>query len=866
MRTSRLVYALFFLSGASGLIYQVVWVREFGNVFGNTIHSASLVIAVFMCGLGLGSYLAGRWADTHRGDGPRTLLRAYGVCELAIALLGLLVSLVLPQLGELAAVTSSYRQDANGWYVLSAGSYVARSAVAVVLLAPITVAMGATLTLLIRCLVLHDVARASWRIALLYGVNTLGAALGSALTALAFIPAAGLAATQWIAVLLNLIASLGALRLATGPPVTAAHPSQAPSDISGEPERAAWALPASGMAIAVSGFAAMGLELVWLRHLECLVGSFQSVFALVLTVVLCGMWLGAVGGGAMQRRFGRPVVLWAITQALFALTALVGLAHSDMAQMTAHVTQVGPAFLAGSEWRRAVVELWINARPILREVGLPAVLMGAVFPLANAVVQRREDVVGRRAGLLYLANTLGAVAGALVAGFLLLPRLGMQDSVSVLVGVGAIGLVPLAIAAWPSRGSHGLPPWPLAWVAAAMVAVSMGLAWWMTLPRDHLVARALWPLIPGERRLSVIEGLTEIVAVTEFPGGERRLMTNGFGMSATSLAAQRYMRAFAHLPLLILEAPKRVLVICFGVGSTAHAVSLHPSVRRLDIVDTSRQILGVAGSFAATNHDVLKHPIARVYVNDGRHHLRMQPVATYALITLEPPPISNAGVASLYSREFYALARSRLEPGGMLTQWLPAYQVPGETVLSMVRAFVDVFPQSVLLSGFGAELILLGVNGPTAEIDPARLDAKLRAAPAVRADLARVQLDGPLEIIGTFAASGAHLDRVSEPYLAVTDARPLPEYAVASRLVAHRLPAELFDVTGVTAWCPTCVTHRVEGLPSYLGFLAQIYRSPLFLEYRSVRTGRGGPENLPPLAAAAHPYFAALVADLAAKR
>src|SRR2546425_5049674 len=152
-----ILYLIFFLSGASGLIYQVVWVREFGNVFGNTIHSASLVIAVFMCGLGVGSYLAGRWADRRYAERPGSLLVAYGRVELVIAAFGLLVTLLLPRLGELSAATSSYTRDANGWYVLSFGSYLTRYAVAVVLLAPITMLMGSTLTLLIRHLVRHDV-------------------------------------------------------------------------------------------------------------------------------------------------------------------------------------------------------------------------------------------------------------------------------------------------------------------------------------------------------------------------------------------------------------------------------------------------------------------------------------------------------------------------------------------------------------------------------------------------------------------------------------------------------------------------------------------------------------------------------------
>src|SRR5262249_58461845 len=154
-------------------------------------------------------------------------------------------------------------------------------------------------------------------------------------------------------------------------------------------------------------------------------------------------------------------------------------------------------------------------------------------------------------------------------------------------------------------------------------------------------------------------------------------MPNGHPRSGTSADSQRYMRAFAHLPLLSMAAPERVVVICFGVGNTLHAASLHPSIRRLEVVDISRQILEHASWFATTNGNVIENPRLSVYVNDGRHHLLMQAPGTYDLITLEPPPILFAGVASLYSREFYALARSRLKPGGCGTRRVPRRPAPG---------------------------------------------------------------------------------------------------------------------------------------------------------------------------------------------
>jgi hypothetical protein len=254
------------------------------------------------------------------------------------------------------------------------------------------------------------------------------------------------------------------------------------------------------------------------------------------------------------------------------------------------------------------------------------------------------------------------------------------------------------------------------------------------------------------------------------------------------------------------------------------------------VVDTSRHVLSHARHFAATNGDILRNSKVAVHVNDGRHHLRLQRPGTHDLITLEPPPIAFAGVASLYSREFYELARSRLKPGGYMTQWLPAYQLPGDAALAMIRAFVEVFPTSVLLSGSFTELILVGVNGPRLEIDPARLRLRLDAEPAVLADLRRVHLGSVTEIVATFAAAGSTLASVSEPYLAVTDDNPITEYAVSSRLVAHRLPPALFDVTAVASWCPKCFVEgraigALEHLPAHLAILREVYRHPMFLEH-----------------------------------
>jgi predicted membrane-bound spermidine synthase len=835
-----MIYLLFLLSGISGLIYQVIWVRMFGNVFGNTIYSASIVVAVFMLGLGAGSYLLGAWADRRYAQRPESLLRAYGQVELIIAVLGLAIATGLPHLGALSAAVSSYTPEPSGWYALSTGSHLARAAIAVTVLTPITFLMGGTLTLLIRHLVRADVAGSGWRIAVLYGINTAGAALGCVLTDFALVPAWGLWGTQVVAVVLNAAAGVGALVLAgrspsSRPPSRArrAWASRAPVPVDGAAEHApvGW----TTVALAMTGFAALGMEILWFRHFTILLGGFRAVFSLLLTVILVGIGVGSLAGAALYRRTARPAVWLMLAQALFVATTLLGFAVADVDAIDDMVAALG----GGPDGSLAAgvgtfAEIWFNLRPMLIEVAVPALLMGVSFPLANAMIQRAEQAVGSRAGLLYLANTAGAVAGSLAAGFVLLPTLGLQRSATVLMIVTACAIVPLYMASRaagtrdPGSGVRDLEsPIP---AAAAVLLAAAGLLAWGLLPGDYVTTRAIG-LSEGERIVTVSDGLTELVAITEAPGRGRTLNTNGHPMSSTRPLSQRYMRALAHLPLLSMEQPEDVLVIGFGVGNTTQAVTLHPSVRRVDLADLSRDILAHASYFREDNRGVLEEPRVTVHINDGRQHLLMQPPGAYDLITLEPPPIAYAGVSALYSREFYALARSRLAEGGYISQWLPAYQVPTTTTLAMIRAFIEVFPQSVLLSGAESDLILLGTVAPRIEIDPERIAAALQRAPAVQMDLDRINLGRVHELVGTFVGSARTLENATRGLAPVTDDRPLQEYDVRSLLNFSRVvPGSVVDLAAIPDWCPRCFVNGgpaplVSDLDTYMALLDVAYRA-----------------------------------------
>ena len=812
-----LVYLAFFASGISGLIYQVVWVRAFGNVFGNTVHSAAIVVAVFILGLGAGSHLVGAWADERYSREPGSLLRTYGKFEIVIAMLGFAVSIALPRLGPISAFVSFYVPDASGWYVPSVMTYIARVAISVVLLLPITMLMGGTLTLLIRHLVRQDVSVAPIWIARLYAVNTVGAALGSLLTDFALVPAVGLLRTQLVAVALNVMAGVAALAVASRPNrrtvVRQSKRDSAPPRLDALPQRSSAVVLAS-LALGLAGFAGLGVEIVWFRHATILLGGFRTVFALLLTVVLTGIAVGAWAGGILARRTSRAAECLMLTQTLFVVSTVTTMLFADAHRLetTARAATVAvPRF----------TEIWFNVAPLIELAFVPSILMGLGFPLANALVQQSEHLVARRAGVLYLANTIGAVCGSIAAGFVLLPWLGIQVTTAVLSGASALSLVPLYLLS--QSGRIAIAAVPLLTAAAAIAAC-------FVVPPDFVIRRAVGSAAETQQLLTQHEGLTEVVTITE-SRDSRLLLTNGHAMSSTAPLSQRYMRALAHVPLLMMEDPASVLVIGFGVGNTTHAATLHPSVRRVEVADLSRSILEYASYFDDANQGVLTDPRVTVFVNDGRQHLQTRADGAYDLITLEPPPISYAGAAALYSREFYQLARSRLSPRGFVSQWLPTYQVPTATALSMIRAFVDVFPRAVLLSGAQADLLLVGTARATIELEPERVAAALTRRPRVRDDLQRLDLGSVREIAGSFVGSARTLEAATSGVRPVTDDWPVMEHSVISALnPGQDVPAAVVDLARLPDWCPRCFAdggpvQAVAGLDLYMRLIELAYRA-----------------------------------------
>jgi spermidine synthase len=787
---ARPLSALFVASGLAGLISQVVIVRQMGLVLGNTVEAAALVVALFLLGIGAGGGLAGRTAFT-------APLRTYAFLELGIASWTLGVAVALPAIEPLAASLGTWTVGPEGWLEPARSEWVLRGVLAALLVLPGAILMGATLPV-----VAQDGGAAPATIGRLYAANTLGAALGALVADLVAVPYLGMRGTLLGAGLTDLVVAAVAWFLSA---------RAADARRSAPPVPAPIALM---VALALGGFTAMGMEIVWLRFLAGVLGQYRAVFSVLLAVLLASFAGGAALGSRVSSAWARRAFV--LGQAGAVVTTVAGLLAFQPEDVLALQIAELPTYVAAGPGLRLALQHAVTLWFALSVVALPAVCMGLSFPIACTLAGS-----SRPSGALLAAMGLGNVGGSLATGFLLVPQLGTEATVAVLLSLLVVASLVVGARAHPRILAGG--------TAAAAVA----LAVLVMLPRDAL----LWKAFPSGRArpegvLYVHEGRRGSLVVTG-TAEAARLWTNGHPMSSTTPHAQRYMRLLAHVPLLLHDEPADVLVVCFGVGNTAHAASLHRRVRALDIADIDTDILRSAAWFHGSNRDVLHDPRVRVFQEDGRRVLRGTAPGHYDVITLEPPPIAYAGVSALYSREFYTLARSRLGPGGILTEWLPAYQVPEDTVRSILAAFVAVFPDAALLVASGRELILVGSVGPL-QIDPAGLDpAGLDGE--VAADLRAIGIERAADLALLVAGDGRSLRKASDARPPVTDDWPALELAQASHVLDTTLPAAAYDVGALARLCPDC--GALPGVPAELEVLDGLYRSNAFLHFTNYGPG-----------------------------
>jgi spermidine synthase len=723
MAASRIVATLFFASGLTSLAYEIVWVRALGLLVGNSLWAAVAVVAAYMGGMAGGAALVARVARHLRAP-----LRWYAVAEALTAVVALATPAALQALAPVAARLGP--EPLTGW----GAPLAARFLLAWGFLAVPTVAMGTTLPLVVERL--RGTAALADRVARLYAANTAGAVAGVLVAAFGLLPTIGERATLSVAASLGL--TVAALAWFAEPRL--AQPSP--------PERVPRPTPGPWLVVPTTlGFVALAAELVWTRILILHLGSRVYAFALILAVYLVGLTLGS----ALARRLtGDP------TRALAGVEAVAAIVLAVQIEVFVHLDGL-LGRLAAVLRPSGFVGLEVTLAIAVALALLPATItFGAAFPLTVAAC-RGGGGDAARTGRVAAANTLGGIVGALFGPIVLVPMLGTQAVVIALAAVCLVVSLWLAPSRWrPMAGLAGIP----------LVLVALFV------PAGAIVRAA------AVERGGTVEAIRESATATvvvrrvdDARGRWRSLELNGVNVAGTSPELRAIQRVQGHLPLLLHPGPRSVLHVGFGSGSTAWAVSRH-AVKRIVIAEISPEVLALSGSvFADVNHGILGDPRVSVVVNDGRNVLLATRERFDIILSDSIHPV-YAGNSTLYTREYFALCRDHLTPGGVVSMWLPLYSLSVDSYLSILRAFREVFPQTCVWydpSVLNEFTVVTGrdVSGPVRLrwgrlADPALTPTLAEAGVRTPSDLAGMLLLGPSEVAALTRDVEPHVDDFPE--------------------------------------------------------------------------------------------------------
>jgi len=744
------ILALFFASGATCLLYELLWMRRLTLVFGATQLAVATVLAAFMLGLAIGAVVSGRIAD--RWPHP---LRLYGLLELLIGGYALL----FPVLVDLA--TGLYRHvfagsDPGNFWVFQAFHLVLMVSV----LALPTAAMGATFPLLAR-FVSERLSAVGRRAGLLYAFNTAGAVLGTGLTGFFLLPGLGVRTTEVSAAITNIALGLVALYWSR---TRSAGPAVVEDDLEERQELARFLevepeanlddaarqrlRPLLLAVLAVAGACSMVYEVAWTRFLTLLLGSSVYAFTLMLVAFLFGTAGGALFASMRVSRPGaRPLDWLAI--------ALVGAGLS--AWGTNHLFRFMPYWyvdlfgLIGGDG----VLLFVVHGALAMLVMVPTTLcIGSMFPCAVQLLAGRSQSVARDVADLYVFNTLGAVVGALLAGFVLVPLHGIQAALGWAIVADLLlallllrrcraswlrsRLAPIAVVLMLLGTVWLRPPWDPLLMSAGMYKYVSELSEY-----SHEALRNY--AISDYELLYYEEGITSVVTVARSRGSGNLWLANNGKVDASTKQDLRTQVLLAHLPFVYRPAAEQVLVVGMASGITAGSVTLQSAVRSIDVLEIEPRVLEASQLFDAVNGRPLDDARVRAIANDARNHLHRHP-GRYDVIINEPSNPWISGVSNLFTREFLELGRERLSEGGVFVQWTHTYGMAKRDLRSMVRTFAEVYEHVLVFSTIeDADLLLLGSNAPL-QAGPEQLAAYFEQ-PAAAADLHRIGVKGPYDLL-----------------------------------------------------------------------------------------------------------------------
>jgi len=754
MRQSPIVYFLFFISGITALIYEIVWTRMLTLVFGHTVFSVSVVLAAFMAGLGLGSYLFGYAIDRLPETAASKSLLVYGWVEILIFASGALLSLLFANFSGIYASLHSVLPES-----IPLQNLIKMVFAFGLILVPATL-MGATLPIISKYCVTDD-SRIGIQVSLLYALNTLGAASGCLLAGFFLMGTFGVLQTVLLAAGANLLIGIGALNiyLETSPGADwkfSLPPLRIPR-IDWSREQKFW------MSISfICGFTALAYEVLWTRLLVFSIASTVYSFSMMLTVFLLGIFLGSLILIPLAARIHNIRTTLLILQAgtgLYVIGSLYGLESILSAPWNGYnLSQPVSTFL----------------RYFKDSAGLmlvPTLFLGMCFPLLIKIISGEHQNIGKATGQIYSANTLGAILGSLCAGFLFLPNLGSQASLTLVATLNLLTVVLLF------RTGNYLT---LA-VRKGLTVVFAALILFVNtaIPNDLLNPFFMRDSV-GKRNIKELlyfeEGLSDTVAVFKGNYGvldpdAKSLITNGVSMSASNLIASRYMKLFAHIPILLVDQPEDVLVVCFGTGQTTGAASLHPRVKSVDSLELSSSVINAGRMFAKENRQVLNNPKVNFIIQDGRNHL-LTTHKRYDVITSEPPPPRTAFTVNLYTREYYELQKKHLKPGGIAAQWVPLHSQGEKEVAMHFGTFQSVFPYTMGWMPVAGEMLLIGSDQPIS-IDFEKLKIRLEE-PEVKKALADIEISNVFSFLSNIWFLNEQVQALGKDL--ITDNHPAIEF------------------------------------------------------------------------------------------
>ncbi|MBI5047985.1 MAG: fused MFS/spermidine synthase [Deltaproteobacteria bacterium] len=758
----------------AGLIYQMLWIKLLTLTFGVTTMAVSTVLTSFFGGLALGGYLGGRWIDNHE-DG----LKWYGLAEILIGLYALLFSLLLNFNNSIYVLIA--QRLMMDFYALSILKFI----LSTMLLAIPTTLMGATLPILSKILA-NSQTRFAKNIGGLYAINTMGAVVGALATAFFLIPNMGMKTILYSTGVLNIV--IGGIAISVSKVYSKNYKTQTDSMPKGQPssidsERMpSYFFTLLILGFALSGFTGLAYEVIWTRVLGFILTGTIYAFAIVLATFLTGIAVGSFVFSQFLDRFrglGWVISMLAVVEALIGLSSIGLIILYDKMPAFEFYNKID----ATPIWGEFV---YLNFFTSFISLFLPTFLFGATFPLVCKIYGWRIEKIGSKIGNIYSVNTIGGIFGSFASGFVLIPFFGMQNSI-VLMGYVNLGLGILFMFFNPFITNKFK-------YMFLSVSFAVTVALILLLPQNMPKSLHKSFLKSNESMLFYEEGAAATVMIAEREGiditaSNKRLWVNGNMATAAFYEGLQINRFQGVLPMIIHPNPKEVLVICFGSGTTFGTLSQF-DVNQVDNVEIASTVIKGAPYFAKENMDVLHNLKSRIIIDDGRSYLEVTS-KKYDVITEEPMHPSLAGVVNLYTKEYYELTKAHLKDGGIMSQWIPLYNLSIEDVRMLVKTFNSVFPHTTIWVA-NTDIFMIGSSTRT-NISYALIEERL-ALPNVRALLKEIDMEDPLEILNTFLMNEDMVRAYSKNASIVTDDMPLIEFTGPKSLNVNTISPNIAEL------------------------------------------------------------------------